>query len=749
MQNQYASVIIEISVKSLDRPFTYLIPKELAQQVAIGRIVEIPFGQGNRLMRGYIVDITDKANYVGGAIKAISKVYEDMSVETELIQLARWMQKRYGCTLQSALKTLLPTRPDVKKKSETIVQPLLDMPAMMHLYDAYLKLPKYKARVRVIACLMDNQLKPIGMRRLLEEASCQKGVVEGLVKSGYLALHNEEQIRSPYDVDDFTKSYRLELNNAQKIAVDKVIHSLDDQKGETFLLHGITGSGKTEVYMQLIDHVIKAGKTAIVLIPEIALTSQTVSRFVRRFGDIIGIMHSRLSEGERFDQWRQAKEGHIKIMIGPRSAVFAPLSDIGVIILDEEHEGTYKSETSPKYHAREVAIYRGHYHHCPVILGSATPLVESYYKAKQHLYQLLELKDKAMRDSKLQVALVDMRMELATGNKSILSRQLEEALQKSLDNKEQSILFINRRGHSRFVSCRQCGYVAKCQHCDIPYTFHAYHDKLICHYCNHQIKMFKTCPSCGSPYIKTFGIGTQKVEALIKDKFPGARVLRMDYDTTRGKTGHEELINAFKNHEADILIGTQMIAKGHHFKKVTLVGVLAADMSLFANDFRASERTFQLVTQVVGRTGRSDTSGLGIIQSYAPEHYSLVAALHQDYLSFYEKEIAYRQLMNYPPFGQILAILLSGPNEKELIELSYVMKAWLDEIKTTKALTVLGPSQASLSKIKDIYRRVIYVKHDEYQILSQVAVQFYHRSATTSQTSSVQVAYDINPMMPY
>ena len=512
-------------------------------------------------------------------------------------------------------------------------------------------------------------------------------------------------------------------------------------------MHGITGSGKTEVYMQIIEKVLNKGQQAIVLIPEIALTPQTVRNFISRFGNKVGVMHSKLSAGEKYDGWRRAINGDISIMIGPRSAVFTPFKNLGIIIIDEEHEMTYKSEVTPKYHAREIAIKRGQMTGATVILGSATPSLETYYLAKKGKYSLLELNHRAATTNKLDVNVVDMREELMNGNKSIFSDTLRNEIQNKLFKKEQVILFLNRRGYSRFVSCRQCGYVIKCDNCDIPYTYHAYDDKLVCHYCGSTIDMVNKCPSCNSKYIKQFGIGTEKVETYVKKEFPQARILRMDLDTTSKKNSYDSILGKFRNGDADILIGTQMVAKGHDFPNVTLVGVLAADLSLYMSDFRASERTFQLLTQVIGRAGRSNLKGTAIIQSYTPEHYSIITSKDQDYTSFYEAEIKYRQMMNYPPFSNLLVLLIQSTNEKELIKRSFELKDDICLVSPRFSLEVIGPSAANISKINNNYRRVIMIKGKRYEDLMQFINRYMKRLSDKYKDISIYV--DINPLMSF
>lgn len=747
MTKLYAQIIIEISIKSLDKIFTYEIPNEMRKTLKLGSVVEIPFGAGNRMIKGYVLGFADTIDFDKNKVKYINKHYEEVSIESELIDLAIWMKSRYTTTLQTALNILLPVKPSVQKKEVRYIKCDLTKAEIALMIEQLNGKKIYEPRVRVLEVLSEQPY--LSMKELMDSADVSRGTISTMIKHSMVTYTLEGVERIPYNVDDYEVSTKLTLNAQQKEATIAINESIKVCRSDIFLLHGITGSGKTEVYLQAIEKVIDKGASAIVMIPEIGLTPLMVKRFVERFGDIVGVMHSRLSEGEKFDQWRMAKEGKIKIMIGPRSAAFAPFSHIGLIILDEEHEMTYKSETSPKYHAREVAIYRGHYHKCPVILGSATPLVETYYKALEGKYILLELNSKAIARTPLQVETVDMRAELAEGNKSILSLELFKAITETLEKKEQIILFLNRRGHSHFVSCRQCGYVLKCKHCDVPYNYHKYNDSLQCHYCNTNIPMVTNCPNCGSKHIKAFGIGTQKVEAIIKDTFKESRVIRMDYDTTTGKHGHQILLDQFENHEADILIGTQMVAKGHHFDNVTLVGVLAADMSLYVNDFRASEKTFQLITQVTGRSGRANKAGRAIIQTYSPNHYSITAARDQDYKVFYQNEIAYRELMGYAPFKQMMTVLLSSVEERYIIQLSYRIKDRMVGYEKQLSIDILGPAPATLSKVRDFYRRVIYIKADSYKALRILATELYNIMRQEDNRNIASIQIDINPMMSY
>ena len=514
-------------------------------------------------------------------------------------------------------------------------------------------------------------------------------------------------------------SQEVLLNPEQQSIVNDYITAYDSGDHRPCLIHGVTGSGKTEVYMALIDHVLLQGKQAIVLIPEIALTYQTVSRFYSRFGNRICVMHSRLSAGEKCDQFGRAAKGETDIMIGARSALFTPFPNLGLIIIDEEHEGAYKSETTPRYHAREVAEKLAQLSGAALVLGSATPSVEAYFKTEDKTYRLFTLAKRAKTGSEMAaVEVVDLRKEMENGNKSIFSERLQELIRDRLEKKEQVMLFINRRGYSSFVSCRSCGEAVKCPHCDVSLTLHN-RQRLVCHYCGYQIPMPKLCPNCGSPYLAGFGIGTQKIEEMAAQMFPEARLLRMDLDTTSKKGGHEKILSAFAKGRADILIGTQMIVKGHDFPGVTLVGVLAADVSLYAPDFEAAERTFQLLVQAAGRAGRGRKAGIALIQTYMPEHYSIQTAAAQDYAAFYRQEMGYRKLMHYPPVCHMLCMQVAGEDEELM---SRIMDAIAQSVQKHFGETaeIIGPVFAPVYKVHDIYRKILYMKHENYDILIKI-----------------------------
>ena len=509
-------------------------------------------------------------------------------------------------------------------------------------------------------------------------------------------------------------------------------------------MYGVTGSGKTEVYMEMISRVVAQGKQAIMLIPEIALTYQTVMRFYARFGNRVSILNSRLSQGERSDQMERVRRGEVDVMIGPRSALFTPFANLGLIVIDEEHEPTYKSEQVPRYHARETAIKRAQIEQASVVLGSATPSMEAFSWCRGGSCTMLELKSRATRQMMPEVYTVDMREELRNGNRSILSDHLAELMEKCLKEHHQMMLFLNRRGYAGFVSCRSCGYVVKCPHCDVSLSEHR-GGKLVCHYCGHEERMIGKCPSCGSPYIGGFRMGTQQVEDLVKKRFPQARVLRMDLDTTKNKDGHEKILSAFANEEADILIGTQMIVKGHDFPGVTLVGILAADMSLYGDDYRSGERTFQLLVQAAGRAGRGDLPGEVVIQTYSPDHYSIVSAAKQDYESFYEEEMRYRRLMGYPPAAGLMAVLVSGADEALLTKASGYLKEFAVRAAKDAPMSVIGPASPSIGKINDIYRKVIYLKSEDERILMAVKDRMEKYIEINRGFQSLKIQFDMNP----
>ena len=703
--------------------------------------VLVPFGSGGRKLCGYVIELTDQAEYDVRKIKEITEICKDsVAIESQLIALAFWMKKNYGGTMNQALKTVIPIKQKTAAKEKRILVLAADEKTAEEQL-AEFRRKHNVARARLLEALIRE--RELSGDVVKEELNVGLNVVRAMEKLGILKIRTEQDYRNPVRQRE-REERKFLLSESQQAAVDAVLRDRREQRQGIYLLHGVTGSGKTEVYMELIAHNIAEGKQAIVLIPEIALTYQTVRRFYDRFGNRVSILNSRLSAGERYDQFLRAKRGEIDIMIGPRSALFTPFSNLGLIIIDEEHESSYKSETVPRYHARETAIERAGMTGASVILGSATPSIESYTKAQNGEYHLLEMKERISKRPLPTCYTVDLREELKTGNRSILSRKLQELMEERLAKQEQIMLFLNRRGMSGFVSCRSCGHVIKCPHCDVSLSWHS-NGKMICHYCGYEEPEAHVCPECGSRYISGFKAGTQKIEMLVKKRFPKARVLRMDFDTTRKKESYEKILSAFANHEADILVGTQMIVKGHDFPNVTLVGVLAADLSLGVSDYRASERTFQLLTQAAGRAGRGDRPGEVVIQTYQPEHYSIVAAAAQDYASFYAHEMEYRRMLCYPPVWNMLLILSAAKNEELAYQASERMKRVIAALGYQN-LFVVGPADTAVAKVNDIYKKVLYLKHADYAVLVDVKDRLEHFINGNRELKNIVVQFDFNPM---
>lgn len=720
----YADIIVNISAEELDKSFQYGIPDELAEKVRPGVKVTIPFGNGNRAITGYCIGISDRPKIPEERIKSILSVNEkDIAIEDRLINMAVWMKENFGSTLNEALKCVLPVKKKIRDEVKKRIVPAVSKEeAITRLSEAVRK--NAKAKERLLRELLETYDKGedategIDYRLVTAKLNISATTIKSLEKDGTIEVVEEKVYRHPGMRDVCQDSFHPVLNDEQQLAVDGIIGNIRAGIRQDYLIHGITGSGKTEVYMAVIDEVIARGKQVIMLIPEIALTYQTVKRFYRRFGDKISVLNSRMSSGERYDQYQRAREGKTQIVIGPRSALFTPFDKLGLIIIDEEHEGSYKSENSPKYTARDVAFYRGRTEGASVILGSATPSLESYHAAKNGRLKLYELTARAGNAALPEVHIVDLREEMRSGNRSIFSGCLHELINDRLEKKEQIMLFLNRRGYSGFVNCRSCGHVIRCPHCDVSLTCHN-NGEMVCHYCGYRETTVKNCPKCGSKYIRPFNFGTEKVEEQINAEFPGAGVLRMDADTTKTKESYDDILAAFANQEADILVGTQMIVKGHDFHNVTLVGILLADMSLYASDYRSGERTFDLLAQAAGRAGRGDEPGEVVIQTYNPEHYSITAAAKHDYKSFYEEEISFRKLMNYPPSWSMLKVLLFSRDESKLE--SFAKKA-AEKAKEAagKNVQIIGPSRAPIYKINDIFRIFVFIKASEYGKLVEV-----------------------------
>lgn len=743
---KFANIIVDISHEKLDRPFVYRIPDELIEEITVGSQVEVPFGNGNRMITGYVIDITDTADFDISRIKYIHGIKKgSLKIESQLIALAWWMKEQYGSTMNKALKTVIPIKKSVKEIEKKYISLHVDRETAKSYLAEYKTKKNMTARARLLEELLEQEV--LEQSLVQEKLGVSRSVIHGLEEKKIIDIRRDVMMRNPVNVKP-QQEYDIILNQEQKNVVDNILCN----QGKTHLIFGITGSGKTEVYMELIRNTIECGKETIVLIPEIALTYQTIKRFYQRFGNQVSIINSKLSAGERYDQFERAKRGEIKVMIGPRSALFTPFRNLGLIIIDEEHEGAYKSDQIPKYHARETAIQRANLSGSTVVLGSATPSIQSFYKAERGEYMLHRMTRRANSLQLPTAEIVDMRQELEDGNREIFSRKLIELIQNRLEQKEQVMLFINRRGYSGFVSCRTCGKPVKCPHCDVSLTHHKYSygskEKLVCHYCGYSIDMPKVCPNCSSNYLGRFGIGTEQVETRIKELFPSAVTLRMDFDTTKEKDGHEKILEAFATRNADILVGTQMIVKGHDFPYVTLVGVLAADLSLFASDFLAGERTFQLLTQAAGRAGRGKQPGEVVIQTYNPDEMCIQAAMQQDYETFYQNEISYRSLMTYPPVYSMAAILVSDKNEA-LAERAVSDLALRIENSKIDGLLMIGPSKAGLSKLNDVYRYVIYLKHQDNNILIHVKNRLLIYLERKEEYQKLSVQFDFNPMNGY
>lgn len=742
---RYADVIVDISHENLDKTYQYRIPDSLQRIVQIGTPVYITFGNGNRRIQGYVVGLSDIPKLAEERIKCIDEIIpQGVVLESRMIALAWWMKENFGGTMNDALRTVLSVKKSVRPVEHKEIALAVDRTTAEKLLAEYAK-KHYVAKARLVKELLEYQ--PVPREFVVGKLNVSPACLRGLEQQGVITTIVEQEYRKPV-MGKQTRNKRCLLNEEQQKAVSVICDEYKAGKRGTYLLHGVTGSGKTEVYLNVIEEVVASGRQVIVLIPEIALTYQTVRRFSERFGDRVAFLHSKLSAGERYDQYRRAKDGDIDICIGPRSALFAPFQNLGLIVIDEEHETSYKSESTPKYHARETAVELARMTDSSVILGSATPSLEAYQKALTGEYKLLTLTERAKQAKLPQVEIIDLKEELKAKNRSMFSRALMEEMEERLAKKEQTMLFLNRRGYSGSVSCRSCGKPVMCPRCSVSLTLH-YDRTIHCHYCGYHIPEPKECPSCGSPYIAAFGTGTQKVEEAVKKLFPEARVLRMDADTTKEKESYEKILSSFANEEADILVGTQMIVKGHDFPKVTLVGILAADLSLNVSDYRAAERTFQLLAQASGRAGRDELPGKVIIQTYQPEHYSIRTAATEDYIGFYKQEMTYRSLMKYPPKAHVFAVLCLGKDERRTEQFCERLAAKAKTFakgKSGEYVAVIGPTKATVAKTNDFYRNIFYVKADSYDILTELASLL---DAERETEKNVIVQVDFNPMNSY
>ncbi len=725
----YAEVIINSEALEIDRPFTYKVPEEFNNEIKIGQIVKVPFGKGNKTSEGFILNLKNDDNIKFKTKNIAAILVKDPVIDEDDINLIEFLREKTLCKYIDAFRLLIPVgiMKGAKAKKKVIV--------LKNEYFSNIKNPDgYKKIVEFFKTNSGKYTKS----ELINEHSISQYKLNKLIENEVLSIEEESVFR--YNDRVYNKDSAKTLTIEQENIIREYINSDD----KMFLLKGVTGSGKTEVYMKLVERVLLEEKSAIILVPEIALTPQMIERFKGRFGVNVALFHSKLSDGERFDEWFRVKEGKSKVIVGARSAIFLPAKNLGLIIIDEEHENTYKSEQNPKYQTKEVAEYLSELKGCKVILGSATPSIETYYRALTGEMKLLELNSRVDNKSMPPMKVIDMRNELKGGNKSLFSRELFIAIQERLKRKEQIILFLNRRGFSTFVSCRSCGYVFKCDECDISMTYHK-NGLLICHYCGKTKREPRECPKCHSKYVKFFGAGTQRVEEEVKKYFNNAGILRMDVDTTRDKHSYERIYNTFKNGEADILIGTQMVSKGLDFKNVTLVGILAADMSINIPDYRAAERTFQIITQVAGRAGRGDKQGEVLIQTYTPQHYSLQYAVNYDYEGFYEKEFTVRAMMKYPPFGKLL--LINGTSKKEELLKNFMHKITMmikPLVENCLDIEILGPIPCMISKLKENYRWQIVIKGEFDSYFSKNIKEILY-DENKNVYNDIRISMDINP----
>ncbi|MBR5236205.1 MAG: primosomal protein N' [Clostridia bacterium] len=740
-----ARVIVNKTARAVDRLFDYIVPEALRDVLQIGMVVNVPFGKGNTLIEGYVVDFPESSN-VENLKEIASLLSNEPLFDQSLLDLIYFMKKRYFSTYLLALKTVVPyglglsTRQDAGKLLKGSQLAISQDDAFDVLENIRDKAPM---QARIIELLMQNDfVANCDIQMIL---GCGISAIKSLEKKGVIELTEIEVFRNPVDYSKIEPTKALVPTKEQAIAINRIAKSLSDF--HVFLLHGVTGSGKTEVFLQCIDMVLSKGQSAIVLVPEISLTPQMISRFAGRFGKKIAVLHSRLSLGERNDEYKRIKSGEAKVVIGVRSAVFAPVQNLGLIVMDEEHETSYKSQTVPAYHTREIAAVRAKQSGVPLVLASATPSVESYYKAQKGKYELLTLNTRAKESASMpNVQIVDMRRELADGNRSLFSQQLANEIRANLDAGRQTILFLNRRGFSTFISCRSCGYVVKCPRCNIALTYHKNKNHLTCHYCGYTQRNLNACPECSSNYIKHFGTGTQKVEEELLALFPEASILRMDLDTVSAKNSHQKILEQFEKEKIDILIGTQMVTKGLDFENVTLVGVLAADMSLNQDDYRANEKTFDIITQVSGRAGRGAHAGRAVIQTYMPENSVLNLACMQDYSAFYKEEISLRQALLYPPLCDLLSIVFTSFNENAATSCAKQFATFLQKEFKKEQADILGPSPCSFYKINNKYRKRILIKCKLNDTIIRTVSDYLARHYKSKESKFVTVSAETNPV---
>ncbi|NPC92523.1 primosomal protein N' [Bacillus sp. WMMC1349] len=801
----FAEVIVDVTTKNLDRPFDYRIPDKWKGMIQKGMRVIVPFGP--RKVQGFVINVKDDSHLPEKSVKYIAEMIDLTPVLTEeLLELSDWLTEKTLSYKTTALQVMLPAAMKAKYakeikviKNKPLTEPLKslfsgkttlsytdindhDVLKLIqqqvqagNLEVAYKVSQKTNKKMRKTVALLGSkaelqkaldELSPqavkqkallkffleneisqsVPVKDLFEKTGSSSTSLKALLQKGLLQEKEEEVYRDPFQDKSFKKTEPLSLTEEQTQAYQAISEALEKSRHDVFLLHGVTGSGKTEIYLQSIEKVLKAGKEAIVLVPEISLTPQMVKRFKGRFGSQVAVLHSGLSTGEKYDEWRKIHRKEVRLVVGARSAIFAPFENLGMMIIDEEHETSYKQEEMPRYHAKEAAIKRAQYHKCPVILGSATPTLESFARAKKGVYKLLSLKYRVNHQAMPEVSIIDMRNELRNGNRSMFSRELMEDLEQMLEKGEQAVLFLNKRGYSSFVMCRDCGYVIQCPHCEISLTYHRAGQRLKCHYCGFETGMPATCPECTSEHIRYFGTGTQRVEEELNKVLPQARVIRMDVDTTSRKGAHEKLLSSFGQGKADILLGTQMIAKGLDFENVTLVGVLSADTMLHIPDFRAAEKTFQLMTQVSGRAGRHQKPGRVIIQTYTPSHYSIQLTKTHDYEAFFQQEMFNRKYQAYPPYYYLALITVS---HEEVTKAALVTEKIAQYLKKNISgdAKILGPAASPIVKIKDRYRYQCVIKYKQENELTSLLKNMMDHYNRDMEEKQLVISIDMNPYM--
>lgn len=802
-----AEVVVNHKSKSLDKVFDYAISDGL--DIKIGSSVIVPFGTANKLKEAYVVKIKDKSRAKNlKTIERLSK--DIRLFDEKQLELIKWMRQKYLVTYLDAIHAVSPSGTEVKpeewlvlqdgvkpgetdeiilalsecgdnceinrflakfeKSIKTRLEKLIEQGRIkrefrdsrtvgdktvtvceLSIEDAELEkvlqsLEKSNAHIQAKMVELLSECKRLSLADLVNFSDGSYSGIRSLLKKGYITTFDVEVLREPKESELFAKEKPCCLTDEQENVLKSLLDTVGKKEYKPYLLHGVTGSGKTEVYMRVIEETIKAGRQAIVLVPEISLTPQMVARFKSRFGRRTAVIHSGLSLGEKYDQWKKIQSGDADIVIGARSAIFAPFKNIGAIIVDEEHEQTYKSEMSPRYETHEVAEFRAQQYGAVLVFASATPLITSYYKAEMGEYHLLEMKKRANLKAMPKAYVVDLRQELENGNRSVISDRLQAEIGENLKKGEQTILFLNRRGFSTFVSCRKCGYVAECPNCSISLKYHKFDDTLRCHYCGHTIPNYKKCPECGSKYIRYFGGGTQKVEEEIQSLFPDATTIRMDVDTTGAKNSHSEILNKFEKEKIDILIGTQMVTKGLDFPDVTLVGVISADTILNIDDFRSKERTFSILEQVTGRAGRAEKPGRSVIQTYSPDNKAIEYMCEHNYQDFYREELLLRKAMWYPPFSSIVSVIFSGSVEANVSKCAKFFAKNLAPISEMGQKTqVLGPVPAYVSKIKNKYIYRLLIKCENMDMLNETLVLARDKCKKNTNYENISVVIDKNP----